>query len=134
MDFQVDDYLERWVAMWNSYDLSEVDQLFVTDSRVTYLSSEKEGVIVGFDAVREHHAGFGFVEGGKEQGNKLWVDGVRTSVFEASAVVGGIWYFQRTGESEKVQRGPFTLVYVKIGDEIRIAHAHFANYPDGENE
>ncbi|MCP4897998.1 MAG: hypothetical protein GY906_13580, partial [bacterium] len=48
-----------WVEMWNAYDLDMVDKLFVIDDRVTYLSSEKEGTIVGIEAVREHHRGFG---------------------------------------------------------------------------
>src|SRR5688572_22402836 len=30
-----------WVAMWNRYDLDQVDTLFVRDSRVTYFSSER---------------------------------------------------------------------------------------------
>jgi len=55
--------------MWNSYDLSMVDTLFLTDDRLTYLSSKMEGVIRGVENVREHHRGFGFVVGGKDQDN-----------------------------------------------------------------
>ena len=134
-DFNADAYLDRWVAMWNAYDLSRVDALFITDSRLTYMSSEKEGIMMGIDAVRSHHEAFGFVAGGKEKPNKLWVDGVHAEQFGATAVVAGIWTFQRGGETAgKVQRGPFTFVYVKEGDTYRIAHAHFANYEDDETE
>ena len=74
-NFQVEELVNSWTAMWNSYDLSMVDKLFLQDSRVSYFSSEREGLIKGFDAVREHHAGFGFVEGGKSQENRLWLEG-----------------------------------------------------------
>ena len=128
-EFNLEKYLGRWIDMWNSYDLAMVDELFLTDSRVTYLSSEREGVIKGIDAVREHHREFGFVKGGKDQPNKLWVDGVDMTDFGSTAVVAGVWYF-KTKETppNEVQRGPFTLVYVKLGDTYRIAHAHFGNY------
>jgi hypothetical protein len=98
--FDVDKRVGDWVAMWNSYDLNEVDRLFVTDDRLTYLSSEKEGALQGIDAIRDHHRGFGFVEGGKEQ-----PDG-------------------------SLQRGPMTIVYLRESEEYRIVHMHFANYLD----
>jgi len=116
-----------WVQ--NSYDLSMVDRLFLTDSRVTYFSSEKEGLITGIETVREHHREFGFVEGGKEQDNRLWVEELHTSVFGPTAIVTGIWFFTRgEGTDVEPQRGPFTIVYVPAGDDYRIAHMHFANY------
>ena len=34
--------VDAWVAIWNSYDLSMVEKLFVNDERVTYFSSEKQ--------------------------------------------------------------------------------------------
>ena len=64
-----DAQLERWVEMWNSYDLDEVKELFLDDTRLTYFSSEKEGVIRGMEAVLEHHRGFGFVPGGESKGH-----------------------------------------------------------------
>lgn len=125
--FLTEQVVGAWVNMWNSYDLSQVDRLFLTDSRLTYFSSEKEGVIKGVEAVREHHRGFGFVEGGKASENKLWVEDLHTADFGSMVVVTGIWYFRRGG-SDKVQRGPVTFVYVQQGDEYRLAHLHFANY------
>ncbi len=79
--FQTDEVVGQWVSMWNTYDLSLVDSLFLTDNRLTYFSSEKEGLIRGIEAVREHHVGFGFVEGGKEQENTLWLDDLQTQSF-----------------------------------------------------
>ena len=132
-DFDADVYLDRWVAMWNAYDLSRVDELFLTDARLTYISSEKTGIITGIDAVRKHHEAFGFVAGGKEQPNRLWVDDIHAEPFGGAAVVAGVWTFQRGGENAgKVQRGPFTFVYVKQDGTYRIAHAHFANDVDDE--
>ncbi len=119
--------IDDWVAIWNSYDLSRVPELFLDDDRVTYFSSEKTGTVKGFQALMEHHREFGFVEGGKASPNKLWLDDVDTSVFEDSAVVTAIWYFRRGG-SDAVQRGPVSLVYVRAGDGFRIAHANFSNY------
>ena len=94
-EFNVSEWVDAWVEIWNTYDLNQVDKLFLQDERVTYFSSEKEGAVIGIDAVREHHRGFGFVEGGKDQPNKLWVEDLHTSAFEESAVVTGIWFFKR---------------------------------------
>jgi len=121
--------ITSWVAMWNSYDLTMVDKLFLQDSRVSYFSSEKEGLIIGFDAVRDHHMGFGFVKGGKSQENKLWIEDVQVSDFGKAAVIAGIWYFQRGSENpENVQKGPFTFVCVRQGQDWRLAHLNFSTY------
>ena len=129
MTFDAQPHIDAWVALWNSYDLTLVDELFVTDSRLTYFSSEKEGVIQGIEAVREHHRGFGFVEGGKPAEKELWVEDIVTSSFGTSAVVSSIWYFgDRTQDREMVQHGPVTFVYVLEGSDYRLAHLHFANY------
>ena len=125
-EFDTGRWMEAWVAMWNSYDLNLVDKLFLESSQLTYFSSEKEGVIRGIEAVREHHQGFGFVVGGKTQENKLWVEDIQTDVFGKTAVVTGIWFFQRS--SGEIQRGPVTIVYTQVENEYRIAHMHFANY------
>jgi hypothetical protein len=120
--------------MWNTYDLSQVEDLFVTDSRLSYFSSEKQGAIYGFDAVLEHHRGFGFVDGGlTDQGSRLWVEDIGSDVFDDAAVVTGIWFFERAGSGEnEPERGPVTIVYIPVGDEFRIAHMHFATYLNEE--
>jgi hypothetical protein len=132
-DFDAESCVSRWVEMWNRYDLSLIDDLFVTDSRISYFSSEKQGAIRGIDAVREHHRGFGFVDGGKDQGSRLWVEDIRSDVFGGAAVVTGIWFFERAGAGQdEPQRGPVTIVYVPLENEFRIAHMHFATYLDKE--
>lgn len=127
--FEAEAYVDRWVQLWQSYDLNLVDELFLHDDRLTYFSSEKEGLIRGLDAVREHHRGFGFVPGGKTPEQTLWVEDVAADRFGDTAVVTAIWYF---GDPERPavenQRGPMTMVYVRDGDGFRIAHLHFARY------
>ena len=130
MDFNTEKIVGEWVKSWNTYDLNDVDRLFLLDSKLTYFSSEKQGIITGIEAVREHHKGFGFVEGGKEQPNKLWVEDLHTSTFGKTVVVTGIWFFQRPDGSK--QRGPVTIVYVNVKDEFRIAHMNFSNYLESE--
>ncbi len=125
----IPELIDSWVAMWNSYDLAMVDQLFLQDSRVSYFSSEKEGLIQGIDAVREHHAGFGFVNGGKSQENKLWIEDIHIQNFGSAAIVAGIWYFQRASDDSKsIQKGPFTFVCIRQGQEWRLAHLNFSEY------
>lgn len=118
--------VDQWVSLWNSYDLSLVDKLFLADSRVTYFSSEKKGLIRGIEAVRRHHESFGFVPDGKAQASKLWLEEVRTETFPGLAIVSATWHFRRAGQ-EAIQRGPVTLLYVPVAGEYRIAHAHFSS-------
>jgi ketosteroid isomerase-like protein len=121
--------VESWVALWRSYDLDRVDQLFLRDARVTYFSSEKEGRIRGLDAIREHHRGFGFVPGGRKAERELWVDEVAADDFGDALVVTAIWYFgDRSKPASQNQRGPMTMVYIRAEGGYRIAHLHFGNY------
>jgi ketosteroid isomerase-like protein len=121
--------IDAWVEMWNTYDLDRVEKLFLTDARVTYFSSEKEGLIRGIDALVSHHEGFGFVRGGKEQPNRLWLEDLIQEGFASTVVVAGIWYFGRGPEGEAPpQRGPVTFVCVRDDAEWRLAHVHFATY------
>jgi ketosteroid isomerase-like protein len=121
------DAVEEWVKLWNTYDLNQVKRLFLDDGRVTYFSSEKQGLIKGIDSLVRHHEEFGFVAGGKETGNRLWLEDVDIEEFADSAAVKADWLFQRKG-SDRAQRGPVTILYVKAGEGWRIAHAHFSNY------
>lgn len=134
--FDTDENMAAWVNLWNTYDLSLVDDLFLTDSTVTYFSSEREGLITGIEAVLTHHEGFGFVHGGKEAEQELWVDDVHTATHGPTSIVTGVWFFgQRDDAPDEVQRGPFTFVYVLMGAEYRLAHLNFGTYletPDGE--
>jgi len=128
-NFNTEELVSAWVSMWNSYNLSLVEKLFLADSNVTYFSSEEEGLIKGITALREHHKGFGFVEGGKVQPNKLWVENLQTNIYGPVAIVNGVWFFRRgSKDSGEPQHGPVTIVFVQTEDEYRIAHMHFANY------
>ncbi len=122
----VKDLLDDWVNVWNTYDLNHVDGLFLDSSDTTYFSSEKEGVIVGLDAIREHHRGFGFVEGGKDHGNRLWLENTTTTNLGPTAVISSIWFFEKaTGD---VMRGPVTFVCAEREGAWEFVHVHFANY------
>ncbi len=138
--FDADAYVAAWSELWGTYDLDKVDELFLDGPDVTYFSSEKEGLIVGLDAIREHHAGFGFVSGGSPPAIELWLEDVHATVFGSTAVVNAIWYFgdraaADSGDPGAVQKGPMTAVYVLDGDSYKIAHMHFAEYlPATEEE
>jgi tetratricopeptide (TPR) repeat protein len=124
----IEDALASWIVMWNLYDLSLVDRLFLDGPRPSYFSSEKPGVIRGLDALVRHHGGFGFVPGGKVQDNRLWLDDVRVENFGPAFLATARWFFDKdVGAPGAVQHGPVTFVFVKEKDGFRIAHAHFAN-------
>jgi len=104
-----------------------VDRLFVTDGTVTYFSSERNGLIEGFDAIREHHDGFGFRAGGAATGSRLWLEDVAVRWEGETAVVMAQWYFARAGADGPPQKGPVSFVFVPRDGGFRILHAHFAN-------
>ena len=120
--------LDAWVQLWDTYDLDPIAHLFVTDDRLTYFSSETQGLIRGFDAVVEHHRGFGFEAGGAESDPLIWVDDVEIVDLGASAVIGAVWYFGDPDQPDAAQRGPMTLVALATDDGYRIVHMHFATY------
>ncbi len=119
--------VDAWETMWNTFDYREVDRLFLQSDDLSYFSSEREGMIRGIQAVREHHRGFGFTEGGSANLTRLWLDAVEIRDYRSSAVVTGIWYFQRT--DGVLQKGPVSMVYVKGDGGYKIAHMNFSNYP-----
>ncbi len=149
-----------WVDMWNSYDLNQVEKLFLTDDRVSYFSSEFQGAIQGFESVLEHHEGFGFVAGGDDsRGTRLWVEDLTEDRFTDTAVLTGVWFFTRTDfppeagdPAEAVdapdsgggspaaeadappQKGPVTFVCVLEEGGWRFAHMNFGNYLEAEEE
>ena len=115
------------VKFWKTYDLNQVEKLFLKDDQVSYFSSEKQGVIKGYEALIRHHEGFGFVKGGKVQPNKLWLEGMDVEDFGDSAIVCAVWFFKRPN-AENPQKGPVTIVYERTPDDWRIVHANFGNY------
>ncbi len=124
--------LNAWVELWGSYDLDAVDSLFIQDSRLTYFSSETEGLIRGYDAIIEHHRGFGFEPGGVERDRLIWVEDVEIVDFESTALIGAIWYFGDPDSPGDAQRGPMSFLAVRTDEGYRIGHMHFATYPGSE--
>jgi ketosteroid isomerase-like protein len=118
-----------WVGLWNTRDLDRVANLFLDDARLSYFSSEREGVIRGLAAVRAHHEGFGFPPGGAPADRQIWVGDVASDTFGSTAVVTALWYFGDPAVPDSAQRGPMTVVYARAGGDYRIAHMHFASYP-----
>lgn len=129
---QIEDAMDTWVGMWNSYDLTLADELFMHGPDVSYFSSEREGLISGFAEVLAHHEGFGFVAGGEERPSRLWLEEVHITMHGAVAVVGAMWYFDRDGTSSEVQKGPVTFVYAPSEDGPKIVHANFSEYLPSE--
>ncbi len=103
------------------------DAVLARGHRVTYFSSEYEGLIKGYDNLVKHHEGFGFVDGGKDTGSKLWLEDVEIEEFDDMVLVKADWLFLRK-DAETPQKGPVTMVYIMYGDEYKIAHCHFSNY------
>jgi len=115
--------IAAWEKSWNNYELNEVRRLFVSDTSVTYFSSERAGLIHGIDSLILHHQRFGFVVGGKISENRLWLSDVR---YLPNAVT-ATWHFQRPGADE--QKGPVSFVLKSVPQGFRIVHAHFSNDP-----
>ena len=123
-----EDLLEGWLAMWRRYDLDRVADLFVNDDALTYFPSDREGLIEGFTAVREYHEGLGFVAGGFQPEEELWLEQVTVADFGESAVVGAVWYFGTRVNRRAAGRGPLTMVLARTESGFRISHINFGNY------
>ena len=124
--------LRAWTAFWNSYDLDGVPALFAPGEEATYFSSEKAGMIVGREALVEHHRSFGFAPGGQNRDSRLWLEGIRTNINGPTARVAARWLFDRDVTSPApAQSGPVTFVLVRESGTgaWRIVHAHFSNDP-----
>ena len=125
----VESVIVRWEQLWATYDLDDLDEVFLQEPGLSYFSSEKEGIIQGFDAIVEHHEGFGFANGGATPPMQLWLEDRHVFVHGAAAVVTAIWVFGDPDQSSGNQRGPVTFVVMSDAQgKSRISHAHFANY------
>lgn len=127
---EVDELVDRWLTLWSTYDLNLLDSIFWNDPQMTYFSSEKRGLVKGFDQMKPHHEGFGFVAGGKKPTKTLWLEDINTSLQPDFAVVDAIWYFgDKSMPKDSVQNGPVTFMMQRNGKGmLRISHTHFANY------
>jgi imidazolonepropionase-like amidohydrolase len=120
--------LDDWLAMWRSYDLDDLANLFVQGDALTYFASDRVGLIEGFEAVRAYHEGLGFVRGGFEPEREMWLEQVTVADFGESAVVGAVWYFGTRLNRAAAGRGPLTMVLARAGEGFRISHVNFGNY------
>jgi len=122
--------INKWLELWETYDLNMLSDIFVKSEELTYFSSEKEGLIQGFEQLRPHHEAFGFVDGGKRPEKFLWLEDLETRVYDSSALVGGIWYFgDRSLPKDSVSYGPVTFILIRDKEgTAKIVHTHFANY------
>ncbi len=127
---EVDELMDHWLTLWKRYDLDMLDTIFWNDPEMTYFSSEKQGLIKGYDQMKPHHEGFGFVAGGKQPPNSLWLEEVNTTMHSTLATIEAIWYFgDKSLPKDSIQNGPVTFVVIKSNDgHARIAHTHFSNY------
>jgi len=121
--------LDSWLAMWRRYDLAPMRELFVVDDALTYFPSDRQGLISGFDRVRDYHADLGFVVGGFQPERELWLEDITIADFEESAVIGAVWYFGSRANVAAAGRGPLTMVLARTEVGYRITHVNFGNYP-----
>lgn len=126
--FDAEAEVAKWVDLWATYDLNKLDDLFLQDERLTYFSSEYEGMMSGGVALREHHESFGFVEGGLEPEQELWVEDIRTTDLGGAHMIAAIWYFGDRANRDEAGHGPMTVIYLPDADGYKISHMHFANY------
>ena len=126
----VDELVDQWLRLWSTYDLNMLGEIFWDDASMTYFSSERRGLIKGFESMRPHHEAFGFVDGGKKPDKELWLEDIDVTLQPTFAVVGAVWYFgDRTMSTDSVQNGPVSFVILQDKDgKIKIGHTHFANY------
>lgn len=127
---QVEALMQQWLKLWSSYDTNQLDAIFWNSPDLTYFSSEKKGLIKGFDQLKPHHEGFGFIAGGKTPAKALWLDEQNITLHGNTAVVDAIWWFgDKQMPRDSVQQGPCTFVVIRDKEEeVKIAHVHFGNY------
>jgi imidazolonepropionase-like amidohydrolase len=121
--------LDVWLAMWRRYDLDRVGELFVVDGATTYFPSDRQGLLTGFESIRDYHAELGFVSGGFQPESELWLEDVTIADFAESAVIGAVWRFGSRVSPATAGRGSLTIVLARAGDGYRISHVNFGNYP-----
>lgn len=127
---EANELIDKWLVLWETYDLNRLEDIFWNSPECSYFSSEKEGLITGYNALIPHHKGFGFEEGGKKTTKSLWLEDLNLQMLESTCVVTAIWYFgDKTIPKDSVQHGPVTFVLLRDNNKVvRIGHTQFANY------
>ena len=114
--------LDRWLAMWRRYDLDAVGDVFLQAPAVTFFASDSNELIEGFDEVLAWHEAQGFVAGGFQPENELWLEDALVSDFEDSAVVSATWRFGSRILPEEASSGPLSMTIVGTSSGYRIVH------------
>ena len=47
--------INKWLELWKTYDLNMLDDIFLQTEDLTYFSSEKEGLMIGYQHLKPHH-------------------------------------------------------------------------------
>jgi imidazolonepropionase-like amidohydrolase len=121
--------LDDWLGMWARYDLDRVGDLFLNADALTYFPSDEEGLLTGFQAVRDYHERQGFTSGGFDPEGELWLEDVTIADLGESAVIGAVWHFGSRVDRLAAGRGPLTMVLTNTSRGFRISHVHLGNYP-----
>ena len=127
----VQEAMEAWLELWRRYDLDRVGAVFLQDEALTYFAADAVGVLEGFDAVLAYHEGEGFVPGGFEPDQELWLEDPVIADFGESAVISGVWYLGSRIVRSEAARGPLTMVVERTSAGHRISHLHMGSYPRG---
>jgi len=128
----VQDALDGWLRAWRRYDLDGLADVLLQDRALTYFANDEEGTLEGFDAVRAYYEGLGFVSGGFQPENELWLQDVLVADFEETAVISAVWHFGSRLMRTDAARGPFSMVVVRTSSGYRISHVNMGNYaPEG---
>lgn len=105
--------ITRWTRFWNSYDLDELEALFVMDEQGHLLLVREAGPARGPEALRRHHISFGFVPGGKVSTNGAWLEQIAEDRLDrGTTLITAIWCFRRASAPDVIQRGPLSAVVV----------------------
>ena len=112
--------------------LMDLRDVLLDDPSLTYFANDEEGTIEGIDAVLTYHEGLGFVSGGFQPENDLWLEDVLVAHFDETAVVSAVWHFGNRVLQSEAARGPFTMVIVRTRAGYRITHVNMGNYTVSE--
>jgi imidazolonepropionase-like amidohydrolase len=123
--------VDGFLRAWRRYDLKALEQVLLDDPSLTYFPNDAEGVLEGVDAVSAYHEELGFVAGGFQPENELWLEDVLVADFDGSAVVTAVWHFGNRVMRSDAARGPFTMVVVRTRAGYRITHVNMGNYAVG---
>ena len=92
------------------------------DPVVTFFASDSNELIEGFEGVLAWHEAQGFVAGGFQPDDELWLEDTLVADFEDSAVVSATWRFGSRILTEEAIRGPLTMTIVRTSTGFRIVH------------